>query len=97
MNWVEIGSDNGLSPGRRQAIILTNDHILSIRPQGIYFNEILFEIEIFSFKEMQLNMSSAPWRPLCPGGEEFRTEGQDAQVRLLHVVIAIVNCCVLIL
>ena len=32
--------------------------------QGIYFNEILFEIQIFSFKEMCLNMSSAKWRPL---------------------------------
>ena len=27
-----IGSDNGLSPGRRQAIIWTNAAILSIRP-----------------------------------------------------------------
>ena len=59
MNLVSIGSDNGLSPGRRQAIISTNADILSIRPQGTYFNEILFDIQIFSFKKMRLNMSSA--------------------------------------
>ena len=59
VNWVSIGSDNGLSPGRRQAIIWTNADILSIRPQGTYFNEILFEIQIFSFKKMHLNTLSA--------------------------------------
>ena len=31
-----IGSDNGLSPGRRQAIIRTNAGILLIRPLGTY-------------------------------------------------------------
>ena len=31
-NLTIIGSDNGLSPGRRQAIIWTNDGILLIRP-----------------------------------------------------------------
>ena len=34
-----IGSDNGLSPGRRQAIIWTNAGILLIRPLGTNFNE----------------------------------------------------------
>ena len=32
-----------------------------------YFNEILFEIEIFSFKQMRLNMSFAKWRPSVQG------------------------------
>ena len=32
-----IGSDNGLSPGRRQAIIWTNPGILLIRPLGTNF------------------------------------------------------------
>ena len=36
-----IGSDNGLSPGRRQAIIWTNDGILLIGPFGTNFSEIL--------------------------------------------------------
>ena len=36
-----IGSDNGLSPVRRQAIIWTNADILLIGPLGASFNEIL--------------------------------------------------------
>ena len=39
-----IGSDNGLSPGRRQAIIWTNDGILLIQNLGKNLNEILSEI-----------------------------------------------------
>ena len=39
-----IGSDNGLSPGRRQAIIWTNAGILLIGPLATNFNEILIEI-----------------------------------------------------
>ena len=39
-----IGSDNGLSPGRRQAIIWTNDGILLIGPLGTKCSEILIEI-----------------------------------------------------
>ena len=35
-----VGSDNGLSPGRRQAIIYTNDGILLIGPLGTNFSEI---------------------------------------------------------
>ena len=52
-----IGSDNGLSPGRHQAIIWTNAAILSIRPLGTNFSEILIEIPIFSFKKSNLKMS----------------------------------------
>ena len=58
-----IGSDNGLSPGRHQAIIWTNAGILLIGPWGINFSEIL----IFSFKKMSLGMSSANWPPFCLG------------------------------
>ena len=39
-----IGSDNGLSPGRRQAIIWANDGISLIGPLGTNFSEILTEI-----------------------------------------------------
>ena len=62
-----IGSDNGLSPGRRQANIWTNDGILLIGPLGTNFREILFGIQTFSFKEMHLKMASAKWRPFCLG------------------------------
>ena len=54
-----IGSDNVLSPGRRQAIIWTNAGILLIGPLGTNFSEILIEIQTFSMKKMHLKMSSA--------------------------------------
>ena len=66
-----IGSDNGLSPGRRQAIIRTNAGILLIRPLGTNFSEFLVEILIFSFKKMRLNVSSAKRRPFCLGLNEL--------------------------
>ena len=37
-----IGSDNGLSPGRRQTIIWTNDGILMIGPLWTNIGEIIF-------------------------------------------------------
>ena len=42
-----IGSDNGLSPGRRQAIIWTNAGLLVIGPLATKFSEILIEILTF--------------------------------------------------
>ena len=62
-----IGSDNGLSPSRRQPIIWTNAGILLIRPWGTNLSEILIEIDVFSFEKMHLKMSSAKWRPFCLG------------------------------
>ena len=62
-----IGLDNGLSLGRRQAIIWTNAGILLIRPLGTNFNEMLIEILTFSFKKMRLKVSFAKWRPSCLG------------------------------
>ena len=46
-----IGSDNGLSPGRRQAIIWTIAGILLIGPLETNFSEILIRIQTFSFKK----------------------------------------------
>ena len=62
-----IASDNGLSPGRRQAIIRNNAGILSIGLLGTNFSEILIEIHKFSFKKMRLKVSSAKWWPCCLG------------------------------
>ena len=62
-----IGSDNGLSPSRRQAIIWTNVGLLLIRPLGTNFSEMLIEIHIFSFKKMYFKWWSGKWRPFCPG------------------------------
>ena len=66
-NLTIIGSDNGLSPGRRQAIFWTNAGLLLIGSLGTNFSEILIEIHIFSFKKMHLKVSSAKWRPFCFG------------------------------
>ena len=48
VNRVNIGSDNGLSPIRRQAIIWTNAGLLSIKPLGtnfkLFINENAFKI-----------------------------------------------------
>ena len=66
-NLIIIGSDNGLSPGRRQAIIWTNAGILLIGPWGTNFSDILIGIRAFSFKKIHLKMSSAKWRPFCLG------------------------------
>ena len=52
-NLTTIGSDNDLSPGRRQDI-WTNGGILLIKPIGTNFGEILFEIHSFWFEKMQL-------------------------------------------
>ena len=51
-NVTIIGSDNGLSPDRRQAIIWINAGILCIGPLGTNFSEILTEILKVSFKKM---------------------------------------------
>ena len=62
-----IGSDNGLSPDRRQAIIWTNAELLLIGPLRTNFSEILIEILTFSFKKMRLKASSAKRPPFCLG------------------------------
>ena len=58
-----IGSYNGLSPGRWQAIIWTKAGILLIWLLGTNFSEILIEINTFSLKKIHLKMSSGKWRP----------------------------------
>ena len=71
-----IGSDNGLSPGRRQAIIWTNAGILLIRTLGTNFSEILGEIHSFSFSKMHLKMSSAKWRLFGLGLNELTDQSE---------------------
>ena len=58
-----IGSDNGLSPGRCEAIIWTNAGILWIRTLGTNFSKI----HPSSFKKTHLKMLSAKWWLLCLG------------------------------
>ena len=70
-NLTIIGSDNGLTPGRRQAITWTNIGILLIGPLWTKFNEMLIDIHTFSFKKIHLKMSSGKWRPFCLGLNVF--------------------------
>ena len=63
-NVTIIGSDNGLSPGWRQAIIWTNAGILLIEPSWTYFSEIPIEDHTFSLKKIHLKMS-AKWLAFC--------------------------------
>ena len=62
-----IGLDNGLSPGRHQAISWTNAGILLIGSLGTNFSEIVVEIQTFSFKKMYLKVSSGKWQTFCFG------------------------------
>ena len=48
MNWISIGSDNGLLPVQHQAITWTNADLLSIGPLGINFSEIWIKKQKFS-------------------------------------------------
>ena len=62
-----IGSDNGLSLGRRQAIIWTNAWLLLIQTLGTNFSEILGKIHTLSFKKKHLKLLSAKWRQIFLG------------------------------
>ena len=100
---ISIDSDNGLSPGRHQAIIWTNVRILLIGPLGTNFSEIVIEIHISSFKKMLLKMSSEKWRPFCLGFNvlnerdfvlfEFRGFGRTSYIiqTLLAPVASFIN------
>ena len=79
-----IGSDNGLSPGRRQAMIWTNAGILLIGPLGTNFSEILIEIYTFSFKKMHLKMLSGNWRPSCLGFNVLIISHEFPCIRILR-------------
>ena len=56
VDWASLGSGNGLSPFRRQAITLTNADLVSIEPLGTNFSEIWIEIQHFSFMKMHVKM-----------------------------------------
>ena len=90
--WVSkltnIASDNGLSPGRRQAIIWNNAGILLIGPLGTNFGEILIEIHTFSLKKIRLKMSSAKCCSFCLGLNELSARPVDSSIyRWIHSLI----------
>ena len=70
IDLTSIVSDNGLSPGRRQAIIRTNAGIFLIRPLGTNFREIVIEISnIFiqenAFESVVFETAAILSRPQC--------------------------------
>ena len=60
-----IGSDNGLSPDRYQAIIWTSAGIFLIIILLTNFSEIWSQNHTFWFKKMHLKMLSRKFRPSC--------------------------------
>ena len=54
VNWVIIGSGNGLPLVRWQAITSTNAALLSIRPQQTYFKENIFENQKFPIMKIDM-------------------------------------------
>ena len=55
VNWVMVGSDNGLSPARCEATIWTNADILLMRLQG---RNYVFFLRKFVFNKMYFKMST---------------------------------------
>ena len=98
VNWVSIGSDNGLSPVRRQAIIWTYTEFLSIGLLATKFSKFLIKIENYSSQKLYFKLSSAKWWPFCLGlnmlipveyvpsnyGLKYRTESD-------HMIYAVSN------
>ena len=64
---MNIGSDNGLSAGRRQAITWTNVGILLIGPLGTNFSEMLIENSYIFIQENPFENVVWKWRPFCLG------------------------------
>ena len=79
-----VGSYNELSPGRRQAIILTNGGILLIKCLATNFCEILIGIQTLPFKKIHLKIS-AKWPTFCLELEVFALH---AVFICVHVFVA---------
>ena len=87
------GSDNGLSPGRHQAIIWPNAGILLIGPLGTNFIENSMEILTFSFTKMRLKVSSVKWRPFCLGLNVLRPVTNVVRQRSISNVALVCFLC----
>ena len=75
-NLTIIGSDNGLSPDRRQAIIWTNSGILLTGPLGTNFSEILIQnsksfIQENAFESVVCEMAAILSRPQCVNSKPY--------------------------
>ena len=82
-NLTIIGSDNGLSPGRRQAIIWTNAGILLIGSSGTDFSEIFNQnfsifLQEHAFESVVCEMAAILSQP-----QGVNADGSQAKRRLL--------------
>ena len=75
MDFLTIGSGNGLLPVWHKAITWTNAHLLSIGPFEINSIQILIKVQIFSFQKMQLKMSSTKQCQFCSSLNLVNTQG----------------------
>ena len=83
VNWVSIGSGNGLSPIRCQAITWANAGVLSVGPVRTHFSEIRIGILVCLFKKMQLELSSAKMAAILSSGWWVNTDwGVVAHTRI---------------
>ena len=82
-----IGSDNGLSPGRRQAIIWTNAGMLLIGPLQWNF----LEMHTFSLKKIHFKMSSGKRRPFCRPQHSRPDTGFSSKIQFIATVMALVR------
>ena len=83
-----IGSDHSLWPSQCQAIIWTNAGILLIRTTWTNFSEILGVNQTFSFKKMQVKMSSAKGRQFCLGFNVLMT-AKWPQTHSIHMTLVL--------
>ena len=75
-----IGSDKGLLPSRRQAIIWTNDGILLIQTLVTNISEILIKIYTYSLKKMHLKL-------LNGGHFVLPSMGNPLQACPVHIIV----------
>ena len=88
-----IGSDKSSSPGRHQAIIWTNVGIMLIAPLGNNSNDIRFDIHIFPFKKIHLNMSSVKLRSFWLGLNVLITHSLVTLIFTVSVIFVCLAAC----
>ena len=76
MNWINIFKVMACRLFSAKPITWTNA-ALSIRPSGTNFSEIVIKIQKFLFTKLHLKISSAKWRPFCPGGDDLNRNAGD--------------------
>ena len=94
-----IGSDNGLSPGRHQAIIWTNTGILLIRPWGTNFSDLFYRksnifIQDNARENVVCEMASISSRPQCVTtlNDELHSMKIRVMIRMMVMITLVIFC-----